>query len=64
MADVVVRSNDMDETAARVVKERAEHAIKQPISPDDYAMYKAELELRVMLLHSKERNVPLSAIAP
>ena len=50
LADTVVRSKDLDETAALAAKERAEHAIKQPISPDDYARYKAGLELSTMLL--------------
>jgi F-type H+-transporting ATPase subunit epsilon len=52
LADSVLRTKDMDEAAARAAKERAEQALRGPVSPADYARIKAELQLNLSLLRS------------
>lgn len=55
LADTLMRSQQLDETAARAAKQHAERALKAAPSPADYVRLKAELEMELALLRSIEQ---------
>jgi len=52
LGDTVLRSRDLDESAARSAKEHAEREMSERVSPADYARLKAELQLNLSLLRA------------
>lgn len=60
LADTAQRSRDMDEAAARAVKERVEKELEgHRYTPADYARLKTELDIAVAIIRSLEqlRNI-------
>lgn len=55
LADTVLRTADLDETAARAAKTRAEQELKLTTSKADYNRLKVELQLETTLLRSIEQ---------
>lgn len=60
LADTVIRSSELDLEAATRAKSRAEEALRQAVSPEQYDRVKAELGLQLSLIRAidqlKERK--------